>query len=92
MPVWPTNLSVRLPVFALVSYYLTNKLVGLEPLSWREPKPTFTRQNHSSNETIRYYPPFPEAIPVQEVSCPSITHPFAALLAPEGTFALDLHA
>ncbi len=90
---WPANLSVRLPVFALVSRYLTNKLVGLEPLSWREVKdPTFTRSGRSHRETIRYYPPFPVAIPVQEVSCPSITHPFAALLVPEGTFALDLHA
>ena len=92
MPVWPANLSVRLPVSALVSHYLTNKLVGLGPLPWREPKPTFTHVHRSVRETIRYYPPFPVAIPVQGVSCPSITHPFAALLAPEGTFALDLHA
>ncbi len=92
MPVWPANLSVRLPVFALVSRYLTNKLVGLEPLSWREPEPAFTHRSRSHNETIRYYPSFPMAIPVQEVSCPSITHPFAALLVSEETFALDLHA
>ena len=29
---WPANLSVRLPVIALVSRYLTNKLIGLGPL------------------------------------------------------------
>jgi hypothetical protein len=29
---WPANLSVRLPVIALVSRYLTNKLIGLRPL------------------------------------------------------------
>ncbi len=28
VPVWPINLSVRLPIVALVSYYLTNKLMG----------------------------------------------------------------
>ncbi len=28
VPVWPIDLSVRLPVLALVSYYLTNKLIG----------------------------------------------------------------
>ncbi len=52
----------------------------------------FTRECRNILETIRYYPPFPVAIPVQGVSYPSITHPFAALLVPEGTFALDLHA
>ncbi|HCB98397.1 MAG TPA: hypothetical protein DEP78_09055, partial [Verrucomicrobiales bacterium] len=28
VPVWPTILSDRLPVLALVSRYLTNKLIG----------------------------------------------------------------
>ena len=32
---WPANLSVRLPVIALVSRYLTNKLIGLGPLHER---------------------------------------------------------
>ncbi len=32
VPMWPVNLSVRLPVVALVSYYLTNKLIGNRPL------------------------------------------------------------
>ena len=36
VPVWPANLSVRLSVFALVSHYLTNKLVELGPLPRRE--------------------------------------------------------
>ena len=33
---WPANLSVRLPVIALVSRYLTNKLIGLGPLLERK--------------------------------------------------------
>ena len=30
VPVWPVTLSGRLPVDALVSHYLTNKLIGRE--------------------------------------------------------------
>ncbi len=36
---WPINLSVRLPVVALVSRYLTNKLMGYGPLLDRELPP-----------------------------------------------------
>src|SRR4051795_9961661 len=32
VPVWPVTLSGRLPVDALVSHYLTNKLIGREPI------------------------------------------------------------
>ncbi len=32
VPVWPVALSGRLPVVALVSRYLTNKLIGREPI------------------------------------------------------------
>ncbi len=32
VPVWPFSLSARLTVIALVSRYLTNKLIGLGPL------------------------------------------------------------
>ena len=35
VPVWPTILSDRLPVVALVSLYLTNKLIGRNPLPWQ---------------------------------------------------------
>ena len=37
VPVWPVTLSGRLPVVALVSHYLTNKLIGRESI-----------QNHKS--------------------------------------------
>ncbi len=33
VPVWPITLSGRLPIVALVSLYLTNKLMGREPSS-----------------------------------------------------------
>ena len=35
VPVWPANLSVRLPIKALVSHYLANKLIGRGSLFWR---------------------------------------------------------
>jgi hypothetical protein len=36
VPVWPVNLSARLPVIALVGRYPTNKLIGHRPLRERE--------------------------------------------------------
>ena len=32
VPMWPLNLSVRLPIVGLVSRYLTNYLIGREPI------------------------------------------------------------
>ena len=43
VPMWPFNLSVRLPIVDLVSRYLTNYLIGREPIFKRiaplTPKP-----------------------------------------------------
>ncbi len=36
VPVWPITLSGRLPIVALVSLYLTNKLMGREPILKRQ--------------------------------------------------------
>ena len=35
VPMWPFNLSVRLPIVGLVSRYLTNCLIGREPICVR---------------------------------------------------------
>ncbi len=35
VPVWPITLSGRLPIVAMVSRYLTIKLMGRGPLRWR---------------------------------------------------------
>ena len=54
---WAIILSDRLAVIALVSLYLTNKLIAHEPLSNREVSeeiPTFTRFLMRKIETIRY--------------------------------------
>ena len=40
VPMWPVTLSGRLPVEALVSHYLTNKLIGRESILDRRSFPT----------------------------------------------------
>ena len=40
VPVWPITLSGRLPVEALVSHYLTNKLIGRESIPDQKTFPT----------------------------------------------------
>ena len=42
VPVWLIILSDQLPIAALVSRYLTNKLMGRGLIFKREPKPPFT--------------------------------------------------
>ena len=51
VPVWLIVLSDQLPVEALVSRYLTNKLIGRETLPERNPFPHRTMR---SNGDIRY--------------------------------------
>ena len=70
-------LSHPLDVFALVSRYLTNKLIPRKPLPRRNlticPAVTITAG------VIRYYPQFPVAIPVLRVRHLRFTTPFAAV-------------
>jgi hypothetical protein len=73
-------LSDPVPVEALVSRYLTNKLIGLGPLQCRkvsEEVPSFDSRIMKCNHIIRYYLQFPAAIPKHWVRYPSITRPFA---------------
>ena len=51
VPVWLVVLSDQLPVVALVSRYLTNKLIGREPIPERNP---FPHQTMRSDDDIRY--------------------------------------
>ena len=53
VPVWLIILSDQLPVFALVSRYLANKLMGRGPVSQR-PLRAFPHQNRGSGGRIRY--------------------------------------
>ncbi len=51
VPVWLIILSDQLPVVALVSHYLTNKLMGRGLILWWQAFPHHTRR---SDELIRY--------------------------------------
>ncbi len=56
VPVWPIALSGRLPIVALVSRYLTNKLMGRELLrcaSFQE-EASFDRKDRSPRDIMRY--------------------------------------
>ena len=54
IPVWLIILSDQLPIIALVSHYLTNKLIGRRPILKREPKPTLTTVSRRIRCIIRY--------------------------------------
>ena len=83
VPVRRVTLSGPLPIVALVSSYLTNKLMGPGPVTERN---HLYPPDHGSKGTIGYYPPFPVAIPDSEVGYPGITLPFAARVLPKEPF------
>ena len=62
VPLWLTDLSVQLPVIALVSFYLTNKLIGRR-LLLRWPVTAFLPRLLSG--LMRYYDRFLDPIPRQ---------------------------
>ncbi len=53
-------LSHPLPVFGLVSRYLTNNLIARSPISGQQ---AFAATVIWQSQIIRYYPGFPRAIP-----------------------------
>ncbi|MFM2127829.1 MAG: hypothetical protein RIQ86_342, partial [Actinomycetota bacterium] len=57
VPVWPVALSGRLPVVALVSLYLTNKLIGREVIFHRK---TFFNRRCRQLKVSGISPGFPE--------------------------------
>ncbi len=74
---WLTILSDQLPVRALVSRYLTNKLMGRGLIPKRQvPKdPYLQTVPDARDDHIRYYPSFRRAIPNLGVDYPRVTHP-----------------
>ena len=82
------NLSIRLDVLALVSHYLTNKLIPRDPLPRRI---SFHGKEMPLRHHVGYYPSVRKAIPVPGVGYPRFTAPFATSPElPPGPF--DLHA
>ena len=74
VPLWLVVLSDQLPVIGLVSRYLTNYLIGREPLL-RRPKAFIPAPRHW--DRMRDYPQFPEAIPHRRVCYSRVTQPSA---------------
>ena len=74
VPMWPFNLSVRLLIVDLVGRYPTNYLIRREPILRRR---SFGIRMMPSKYFIRYYRPFPDAIPFQRPGCSRVTHPSA---------------
>ncbi len=75
VPVWLAILSDQLPIVALVSLYLTNKLIGHGLIQQREPKPPFTRRSYAVLARVS------SGCPPLQGRFPCITHPSATLLA-----------
>ena len=82
---WLVILSNQLKIVALVSHYLTNKLILHRLIRWWEPKPSLLRRDYAVLIRVSSsYPP-----PLGRFLC--ITHPSATLLVSEDTFSFNLH-
>ena len=91
---WPVTLSGRLLIVALVGRYPANKLIRRGSISYHR---SFSHCTMWYCALMRYYQPFPAAIPLYEAGYPRVTHPSAAqsVLIPSENFlktaSLDLH-
>ena len=71
----------------MVGRYPANELTGRGPIPRRVRFPASPMRGWRS---IRYYPRFPEAIPVRGAGCPRVTQPFATLCTPGGALTVRL--
>ena len=91
---WPSTLSSRLLIVALAGRYPANKLIRRGPIPYRYP---FAGCAMRHCRVMRYYQPFPAAVPLYGAGCPRVTHPSATQSAclPPGGFrhaaSFDLH-
>ena len=91
---WPSALSGRLLIVALVSRYLTNWLIRRGPIPYHR---SFSHCKMPYRALMRFYQSFPTAIPRYGAGCPRVTHPSATQsisLPPEGfrlIASFDLH-
>ena len=74
VPMWPFTLSGRLLIVALVGRYLTNQLIRRGSISYHR---SFSHCTMWYCALMRYYQPFPAAIPLYEAGYPRVTHPSA---------------
>ena len=74
VPMWPVTLSGRLLIVGLVGRYLTNYLIRRGSISHHR---SFSHCFMRSCALMRFYQPFPAAIPLCEAGYPRVTHPSA---------------
>ena len=74
VPMWPFILSDRLLIVALVGRYLTNQLIRRGSISYHR---SFSHCIMRCCALMRFYQPFPAAIPLYEAGYPRVTHPSA---------------
>ena len=74
VPMWPVTLSGRLLIVALVGRYLTNQLIRRGSISYHR---SFSHCIMRYCALMRFYQPFPAAIPLYEAGYPRVTHPSA---------------
>jgi hypothetical protein len=77
VPMWPSALSGRLLIVALVGRYLTNWLIRRGSISDHR---SFSLGAMSLCGLMRFYQSFPTAIPRSEAGSPRVTHPSATKL------------
>ena len=71
---WPSGLSARLLIVALVGRYPANWLIRRGPIPYHR---SFSHRPMRDCALMRYYQSFPTAIPRYGAGCPRVTHPFA---------------
>ena len=76
VPMCPYTLSGRILIVALVGRYLTNWLIRRGSISDHR---GFSCWMMPSCRLMRYYQPFPAAIPRSEAGSPRVTHPSATM-------------
>ena len=89
VPMWPFNLSVRLPIVALVGRCPANWLIRRGSISTRL---IFSHCKMPYRALMRYYQSFPTAIPRKEAGSPRVTHPSATKIKqiPDESFIRDI--
>ena len=93
VPVWPSALSGRLPIDALVGHYPTNKLIGRGSLSKRQVQrsPTLIT-THPRAGCYAVLAPLSEGYPPLVGRSPTRYSPVChSTRSPKATFAYDLH-
>ena len=83
---WPITLSGRLTIIALVSLYLTNKLIVRKLIHQRQQEAAFLPEG-----TYAVLTSISRGYSSLRGKFSRVTHPFATILIPEGIFSFDLH-